>query len=154
VLLLPLLTTGCLGITNLLTRVDAPTLLLLDVRPIQDKGLEQRLELDLLLQNPNNFDLVLDGMRLQLEMNGQSIAQAVSNQAVSMGRLGDTRVTIQASVSLIESARSLLSLGGRERNGSLKYRVAGDVFVTEPRSTRVPFDNRGEVVPGTSVTAR
>ena len=153
-LLLPLLTAGCLGLPNPLTRVDAPSLLLLDVRPIPGGNLEQRLELDLLVQNRNNFDVVLDGMRLELEINGQRVAQAVNNQAVSIGRLGETRVTIQASITLLDVARSLLTLGRRERNGSLTYRVAGDVFVAEPRSTRVSFDNSGEVLPGTSATAQ
>ena len=153
--LLLLLTAGCLGLPNPLTRVDAPSLLLLDVRPIQGGNLEQRLELDLLVQNPNNFDMVLDGMRLQLEMNRQRVAQAVSSQAVSIGRLGETRVTVQASITQLDLARSLLSLGDEERNGSLTYRIAGDAFVVEPRSTRVSFDDKGEVLPGgTSATAK
>jgi LEA14-like dessication related protein len=152
--LLLLLTAGCLGIPNPLTRVDAPSLLLLDVRPIAGGPLEQRLELDLLVQNPNNFDLVLDGLRLVLEMNGQRVARAVSSQSVSIGRLGETRVTVQASITLIDVARSLLALGGRDRSGSLAYRVAGEVFVAKPRSTRVLFENSGEVLPGTSVIAR
>lgn len=153
-LLALLLTAGCLGLPNPLTRVDAPSFLLRDVRPIQSSNLEQRLELDLLVQNPNNFDMVLDGLRLELEMNDQRVAQAVSNQAVSIGRLGETRVTIQASVTLLDVARSLLTLGRRERNGALTYRVAGDVFVAEPRSTRVSFDDKGEVLPGASATAK
>jgi LEA14-like dessication related protein len=143
-----------LGLSNPLTRVDPPSLLLLDVRPIQGGDLEQRLELDLLVQNPNNFDVVLDGMRLQLEMNGQRVARAVSSQSLSIGRLGETRVTVQASITLLDVARSLLTLAGRERNAPLTYRVAGDVFVAQPRSTRVSFDDSGEVLPGTSATAR
>ena len=154
VALLLLLTAGCLGLRNPLIRVDAPSLLLLDVRPIQGGDLEQRLELDLVVQNPNNFDIVLDGMRLQLEINGQRLARAVSSQSVSIGRLDETRVTVQASITLLDVARSLLNLAGRERNGSLTYRVAGDVFVAEPRSTRVSFDDSGEVLPGTSATAK
>ncbi len=152
--LLLLLTAGCLGLPNPLTRVDAPSLVLLDVRPIQGGELEQRLDLDLLVQNPNNFDVVLDGMRLELEINGQRVAQAVSSQSVSIGRLGETRVTVQASVTMLEATRSLLVLGNRERNGSLKYKVAGDIFVLQPRSTRVSFDDSGEVLPGTSATAK
>jgi LEA14-like dessication related protein len=152
--LLLLLTAGCLGLPNPLTQVDAPSFLLLDVRPIKGGDLEQRLDLDLLVQNRNNFDVVLDGIRLELEMNGQRVAQAVSSQTVSIGRLGETRVTIQASITLLDVARSLLTLARREPNSSLAYRVAGDVFVAEPRSTRVSFENSGEVLPGTSATAK
>jgi len=146
--------TACLGLPNPLARVDAPSFLLLDVRLLQSGDLEQRLELDLLVQNGNNFDVVLDGMRLDLEINEQRVAKAVSNQAVSIGRLGETRVTIQASITLLDAARSLLLQRRRETNGALEYRVAGDVFVAEPRSTRVPFNDSGEVIPGASATAR
>jgi LEA14-like dessication related protein len=149
-----LLTAGCLGLPNPLTRVDAPNLLLLDLRPVQQGDLEQRLELDLLVQNRNNFDLVLDGMRLELLINDQSVARAVSNQAVSIGRLGETRATVQAVITQLDLVRSLRNLGPRERNGALKYRVEGVVFVAKPRSTRVPFENSGEVLPGASATAR
>jgi LEA14-like dessication related protein len=154
VVLLSLLITGCLGLPNFLTRVDAPSLLLVDVRPVRGGDFEERLELDLLVQNPNNFEMVLDGMRLQLEMNGQRLAQAVTGQSVSIARLGETRVTVQASVTLLDATRSLLSLGGRERNGALAYRVAGEAFVAEPRSARVSFENSGEVLPGASAVAR
>lgn len=150
--LLLLLTAGCLGIPNPLMRVDAPGLVLLDVRPIQGGNLEQRLELDLLMQNRNNFDVVLDGMRLELEVNGQRIAQAVSSQSVSIGRLGETRATVQASVTLRDVARTLLTLG--RTDGSLKYRVSGAAFVSKPRSTQVSFDDSGEVLPGPSARAK
>ncbi len=153
-LLLPLLTSGCLGLPNPLIRVDAPSVLLLDVRSLQSRDPEQRLELDLLVQNRNNFDLVLDGMRLELDINEQRVARAVSNKPVSIGRLGETRVTVQASITLLDAARSLLTPRRREPNGALKYRIAGDVFVAEPRSTRVAFNDGGEVLPGASATAR
>ena len=152
--LLLLLTAGCLGLPNPLTRVDAPSVLLLDLRPVQEGNLEQRLELDLLLQNRNNFDLVLDGMRLELLLNDRSVARAVSDQAVSIGRLGETRVTVQASITLLDVARSLRTLGLREGNGALPYRISGVAFVAKPRSTRVPFENTGDVLPGTSATAK
>lgn len=152
--LLLMLTAGCLGLPNPLTRVDAPSLLLLDVRPIRGGTLEQRLELELLVQNPNNFDVVLDGMRLDLEMNGQRVARAVSSQSLSIGRLGETRVAVQASITMLDVARSLLLLASREPSGPITYRVAGDIFVVQPRSTRVAFDDSGEVLPGRSSPAR
>jgi LEA14-like dessication related protein len=153
VALLLLLTAGCLGVSNPLTRVDPPSLVLLDLRPIRGGDLEQRLDLDLLVQNPNNFDVVLAGMRLQLEMNGDRVAQAVSSESVSIGRLGETRVTIQASITLVDVVRVLLTSRDPEEK-SLKYRISGDAFVTAPRSTRVSFEGSGQVLPGVSATAK
>jgi LEA14-like dessication related protein len=152
--LLLLLTAGCLGLPNPLLGIEAPNLLLLDLRPVQGGNLEQRLELDLLMQNRNNFDLVLDGLRLELVINEKSVALAVSDQAVSIGRLGETRVTVQASITMLDVARSLMTVGRGERNGALTYGVVGVVFVAKPRSTRVSFKTEGEFLPGASATAK
>jgi LEA14-like dessication related protein len=124
--------------------IDPPTFTLLDLRPLPGGAFEQRLELDLRVQNPNDFDVAIDGMRLQLDLNGQRLGRAVSNEALSVARLDEARMTIQASITLWAVARQLLALEGRQ---SLDYRLSGDIFVAGPRSTRVSFDSSGEVIP-------
>ena len=105
--------------------IDPPTFTLVDLRPLPGGAFEQRLELDLVVQNPNNFDVAIDGMRLQLDLNGQRLGRAVSNEALTV-------------------ARQLLALENRQ---SIDYRLSGDVFFAGPRSGRVSFDSSGEVLP-------
>jgi len=124
--------------------MEPPTLTLLDVRPVPGGALEQRLELDLLVQNPNDFDMAIDGLRLQLDLNGQRLGRAVSNATLEIPRLDETQVTVQASITLLDVARQLLALDSRQ---SLDYRLAGDIFVVTPRSRRLSFDSSGEVLP-------
>jgi LEA14-like dessication related protein len=125
--------------------IRAPSLSLVDVRPMPGGALEQRLELDLVVQNPNDFDVEIDGMRLQLDLNGLRLGRAVSNQTLSLPRLDEARMTLQASVTLLDVARQLLTLDSAQQ--SLDYRLSGDIYVAEPRSTRVAFDDSGEVLP-------
>jgi LEA14-like dessication related protein len=124
--------------------IDPPSFTLVDMRPLAGGAFEQRLELDLLVQNPNNFDVAIDGMRLQLDLNGQRLGRAVSNEPLTVARLDEARVTVQASITLWDVARQLLALEGRK---SVDYRLSGDVFVAGPRSRRVSFDSSGEVIP-------
>lgn len=124
--------------------IDPPTFTLVDLRPLPGGAFEQRFELDLVVQNPNNFDMAIDGMRLQLDLNGLRLGRAVSNEALTVARLDEARMTVQASITLWAVARQLLVLESRQ---SLDYRLSGDVFVAGPRSTRVSFDSSGEVIP-------
>lgn len=130
--------------------MEPPNIAVLDVRPISGGTLEQRLELDLLVQNTNNFDISIDGMRLRLDLNGQPLGRAVSREAFSVGRLDEARVTVEASITFLDVARQLLSAGSQQSldsRPSFEYRVAGDVFIVEPRSTRLSFEDAGDVLP-------
>ena len=79
-LLVAVLAMGCVlpGLS-----IDPPTFALVDLRPLPGGAFEQRLELDLLVQNPNNFDMAIDGLRLQLDLNGQRLGRAVSREALT-----------------------------------------------------------------------
>jgi len=135
------LVVGC----TLPSSIEPLTFTLLDLRALPGGTFEQRLELDLLVQNPNNFDVAIDGMRLQLDLNGQRLGRATSKEAVSIERLDEARVTVQASITLWDVARQLLALESSQE--SLEYRISGDIFLADPRSTRLSFDDSGEVIP-------
>src|SRR5262245_10120497 len=142
--LFALLVSGCAAFGP---PMDPPTLTLLDLKPIPGGAFEQRLELELLVQNPNDFDLAIDGLRLQLDLNGQRLGRAVSKASLAIPRLDEARVKVEASITLFDVARQLLALEGKQ---SLDYRLAGDVFVVQPRARRLSFDSSGEVLPSPS----
>ena len=141
-LLAAVLGSGCAALPGF--RIDPPSFTLVDLRPLPGGAFEQRLELELLVQNPNNFDVAIDGMRLQLDLNGQRLGRAVSKEALTVGRLDEVRMTVQASITLWDVARQLLALESRQ---ALDYRLSGDIFMAMPRSARVSFDDTGEVIP-------
>ncbi|NJN50958.1 MAG: LEA type 2 family protein, partial [Gammaproteobacteria bacterium] len=69
--------------------------------------------LDLRVINPNDRDFDASGVSLQLNLNGQRLAQAVSSQAIFVPRLGETRIQVEASTTLFDLARQLLVLQER-----------------------------------------
>src|SRR5689334_22368749 len=58
--------------------------------------MEQVFALQLRVQNPNNFDIDTDGLSFDIETNGQTFAHGVSNQPVSVPRLTEAMVTVNA----------------------------------------------------------
>ncbi len=104
---------------------------------------EQRFNLLLSVQNPNNTELNLKGLSLELELNDQPFATLVSDQAVTLPRLGTAEITVEASTQLSGWLRQLRHY----RHGDsrlLRYRLKGDVFAG-PFGIRIPVEEKGEV---------
>jgi len=135
------LLTGCAGF-GLGRDVLTPSLRLVDVQPLAGGTLEQRLRVALVVQNPNDFDIELDGMRLELALNDRLLGRAVSAERIVLPRLEETRLTLDASIGLIDVVRQLLQLNTRE---ALDYQLTGDLFIRSPVDTTLAFDQAGEL---------
>jgi len=120
-----------------------PSLRLVDVRPVSGGVLEQRMRVTLVAQNPNDFDLILDGIRLDLAVNDRPLGRAVSSREYRLARLEETRIEVEASVTLIEVLQQLTQLGSRQ---GLGYQLTGDLFVRSPVSTTLGFEQSGDFV--------
>jgi hypothetical protein len=63
---------------------QSPTVTLTDIRPLEFGLLEQRYLIRLRIQNPNAFDLPINGLSYQLEINDQPFARGVSNRLLNV----------------------------------------------------------------------
>ena len=119
-----------------------PEVDLLNLRPLKASGLSQRFEVDLRLTNPNDFDLALNGMTFELDVNKSKIATGVSNQALLVPRLGEAETTVTASTSLLALFKQFLSVA---QQGKLDYRISGLAYLDGPVSRRVPYESSGKL---------
>jgi LEA14-like dessication related protein len=118
--------------------------------PAEGSALEQRLRVDLRIQNPNDQAISASGMQIRLDVNGARLARGVSDQAFTIPRLGETTTSIVATTSLFDLAKQLVALSGTQ---SFRYVLEGDVFVGGlTRSVR--FHNEGEFTPGAAVNPK
>lgn len=139
-LLMVLAVAGCAGVPQ---DVRPPEVHLSDIRPQPSAGvLEQSMQLVLNVRNPNDFDMPLDGMRFDLELNGRHFATALSDQETVIPRLGEKRITATASTGLATMIQQLMVVGQR---GGLDYKLEGDAFLGGRGGRMVPFTNEGEV---------
>ena len=105
--------------------------------------MEQTYNLVLRVQNPNNFDIETDGLSFDIETNGKPFARGVSNQSVSVPRLSEIMVKVDA-VSDLSSLIGQIRSVPRVAVDGFKYRLVGRFFSGE---RRFPFDYRGNIAP-------
>ena len=101
---------------------------------------EQRFQVDLRIGNPNDFDLPLDGLTFDLDVNGEDFARGFSDQRVTVPRLGDARVSVVASTTLLDLVRQFSLLAER---GDLAYRLHGTAYLNSLAVRQAPYESEG-----------
>ncbi len=120
----------------------SPQVHVVDIRLLQSGLLEQRFRVELRIGNPNDFDLPLDGLTFELDLNGRRFAEGFTDQAVTVPRLGEARVSLAASTTLFDMMAQALILGERSE---LSYRIAGVVYLRGLARRQVPYQRGGRL---------
>ncbi|HSA61314.1 MAG TPA: LEA type 2 family protein [Nitrospiraceae bacterium] len=111
-----------------------------NVTPLENTPFEQRLQVDLRVRNPNDFDLQVTGLDFRLELNGKRLARGLSNKEFTVPRLSDAVVPVETSTSTLDVVRQVLGL---RKTQELAYRISGVFYL---KDGRLPFDNTGVLV--------
>jgi LEA14-like dessication related protein len=105
---------------------------------------EQRFDVQLRIQNPNDQELGINGLRFDIELNDKEFGSGMSGQQVTVPRFGSEVVTVEVITSLSSFLRQF-----QDRNtsgvGTLRYGLKGTAFVESPSRFKLPFDEKGEV---------
>ncbi|GJL50007.1 MAG: hypothetical protein NPIRA01_12340 [Nitrospirales bacterium] len=128
---------SCTTVTELTVQPESPEVLLVDITPLDTTMFEQRLQVDLRVRNPNDFDLEVTGIDFTLHLNDQRLARGLSSQASTIPRLGDAVISVETTTSTFDILRQFLTL--RERQ-DVDYQVDGVLYV---QGARLPFENKG-----------
>ncbi|MBT0960881.1 LEA type 2 family protein [Denitromonas iodatirespirans] len=130
---------GCAGLPM---NMQPPEVSVADLR-LLDVGLfEQRFGLRLRVLNPNDAELPIDGLSFAIELNGKPFAKGVSNQTLTVPRLSEAMLDVEAVSSLTGLLRQFGTMAqGQER---IDYRIHGTLY-TGRLFGGVPFDQKGEV---------
>ncbi|MGE3940106.1 MAG: LEA type 2 family protein [Nitrospirales bacterium] len=131
---------SCHSMTTMPVKPESPEVLLVNVIPLDTTMFEQRLQVDLRVRNPNNFDLEVTGLDFTLHLNNQRLARGLTNKAVTIPRLGDSVVSVETTTSTLDVIRQLLNF--REHQ-EVTYQVEG---VLHLQGTRLPFENKGILI--------
>lgn len=111
-----------------------------NVTPLENTPFEQRLQVDLRVRNPNDFDLQVTGLDFRLELNGKRLARGLSNKEFTVPRLSDAVVPVETSTSTLDVVRQVLGL---RKTQELAYRISGVFYL---KDGRLPFDNTGFLI--------
>ena len=121
-------------------RVIAPDVRIADLELLETGLFEQRYRVTLRVSNPNDFELPLDGVRFALALNDKPFARGATSHGVSVPRLGDATLVVEASTSTFDIIRQVLNAQNRE---ALTYALDGTVFLEGGARREVPFVQQG-----------
>lgn len=133
-LLTALILSGC---ASWMMKGEPPEVLVTNVTPLEASAFEQRLQVDLRIRNPNDFELAVTGIDFRLDLNGNRLARGLGNKELVVPRLSDAVTSVETSTSTLQVVRQLLSFSGDQ---ALTYHVTG---VLHTKEGRLPFDNSG-----------
>jgi LEA14-like dessication related protein len=126
-----------LGCASWFMKGEPPDVLITNVTPLESSAFEQRLQVDLRIRNPNDFDLHVTGIDFTLDLNGNRLARGLSNKELTVPRLGDAVLTVQTSASTFDIVRQVLSMSQKQE---LSYDISG---VLHSQDGRLRFQNTG-----------
>lgn len=146
-LLASILTSGCATVPS---DIEPPKISIANIAPKDLALFEQRFDVQLRIQNPNDKELGINGLRCDIELNGKEFGNGMSGERVKVPRFGSEVVNVEVITSLGSFLRQVESLGNAGNSGNAAgnkfiYRLKGTAFVDSPSSFKLPFDEKGEV---------
>jgi LEA14-like dessication related protein len=117
------------GCASWFMKGEAPEVLVTNVTPLEASAFEQRLQVDLRIRNPNDFDLAVTGIDFRLDLNGNRLVRGLGNKELVIPRLSDSVTSVETSTSTLQVVRQPLT-----------YHVTG---VLHTKEGRLPFDSSG-----------
>lgn len=134
--------------TSGLRDLESPYVTLSNVSPANSMSIfEQRYDVALRVQNPNNVDLPVDGFNYTLILNDREFARGVSRDNVVIPALGEQVIHVTVTNSLLDWVKQIDRLNN---NPTLKpsYKVQGTLFLQGLGAQRLPFSQAGTFMPG------
>jgi LEA14-like dessication related protein len=138
--LLTLMVTACSTVPK---DFETPKFGISNIAPKDVAIFEQRFDVQLRIQNPNNFDLGINGIRFEIDLNEKEFGNGMSGQAVTIPRFGSEVITGEVITGIGSFLRQMQGMSGSATK--LRYRLKGKAFAQAPSSFTIPFDESGEV---------
>ena len=139
--LIPLFATAC---STMPRDFETPKVSIANIAPKDLAIFEQRFDVQLRIQNPNDVDLSIKGLRCEIELNDKEFGSGMSGQKFTVPRFGSELINVEVITGLgsfLKQAQTLNSSGGTK----WRYRLKGTAFLDSPGIFKMPFDETGEV---------
>lgn len=133
---------GLAACSSLPLNAVAPTVSVANVE-IKSLGLfEQRFDVGLRVGNPNDFDLTIEALEFELEVNGRPLANGVSRVPTLIPAAASAMLRVDAFMQSKNLIQQIKTLPPDTLQDGVPYRVRGRVR-TDRSSGWLPFDHAG-----------
>ncbi len=126
-----------------LSNPKSPSIRVENVKPQKIGNTLQRLEIELLVQNPNRFDLQIQGLNFTAFVNGERFAKGDTDQFVNVPALGEALMEVQVVLGLSDLLSQAARVFSEPDSAPLKYGISGTVNL-ENWPSAIPFNVDGE----------
>ena len=131
---------GCAALPQ---KPEAPRVNITAIELVEAGILEQRYQVKLRVQNPNDFDFAIKGIQFEIKLNGQSFVTGVSGNAVNVPRFGSAVLDLEAVSTLAGLARQFKEMT-ENKTPTASYGITGKVHLARP-AISLPFHEEGEI---------
>jgi LEA14-like dessication related protein len=114
------------------------------IAPVEIGLFEQRLRVELRILNPNDFALEVTGLDFQLDVNGIQLARGLSNEEITVPRLGESIVSVMTSTTVLDIVRQIENLSQQQE---MSYEIRGRLHLGNAAVGSVPFERSAKYAP-------
>jgi len=105
------------------------------------QSFEARVQLKLRVQNPNDTAIDFNGVTVELDVQGKSLASGLSNQSGTVPPFGEAMITVPVTVSMWGMANQALGLLSGKNISKISYEMRGKL--NDTRNGSLPFKSEG-----------
>ena len=112
------------------------------VEALPGEGLELRMNVKLRVQNPNDKEIVFDGVYVKFDVQGRTFASGVSSEHGTVPRFGEAVVAVPITVSVMRMVRQVMGVLDGQPVDKIHYEMSGKLNGGLFHTVR--FASRGE----------
>jgi len=130
---------GCAGLG---TKLETPKISFVGMKTLEANYLEQRLEVRLRVRNPNQLELPVRGLDIDVELAGESFAHGISAREFTVPANGEAEFDM---IVTANAATALIRILGNDRKSheGIEYRLKGKLSTRLGMLRSIPFEETG-----------
>jgi LEA14-like dessication related protein len=129
---------GCAAIP---TNLETPEVSFVGLRTVEATVFEQRLEVRMKVANPNDVDIPVRGLEIDVELADEPFAHGVSAREFVVPARGEAEFDMNVTAN---AATALLKIVGSDReSGEIPYRLKGKLSTRLGMLRTIPFEETG-----------
>ena len=136
-----LLAAGC---ASLVPKLETPKLEVVGVELLDAQFTQQRFNVTMRVQNPNDRELPIRGLSYSMQLAGEQFGTGQSDKAFTVPALGEAEFTMTVTTNLATSLLKILPKLERSPE-ALDYRLQGKVETDWTFLRTIPFDETGKL---------
>lgn len=130
------------GCAAIIRQPEPPQVTLTGISLTRVSLLEQSFRVKLRLQNPNNYEVPVNGFQVDLKLNGQPFLSGTSVDSVTLPRLGSATVEMDAVSKLSGLLQQIKRIASGETH-KVHYSLTGKIYLARP-AVSLPLKEEGE----------